>query len=78
MRHAWHIRRGMGNLPHCGRHPGTPLLLFFLGLGVVAAGATGLVVMLCFAGPLYLFGCHQRSVDDLAYEERARPRPDDR
>lgn len=67
-----HIVRGFGYLPHCGRHPGLEVLLFFVLMGGVAGATNGgwegfLVggsVMAAVMGPLAAIGAYERSVLD--------------
>ncbi len=67
-----HIIRGCGNLPECGEHPGTSVLLIFLLLGFITGlqrgsflgGLAGLGISALFYVPLYLYGAYNRSVCD--------------
>lgn len=63
-----HTIRGCGRLPHCGAHPGTPLLYLFVSLGAAMGSYEGVVgalvgagFMLAWTGPLYLWGAYDRS-----------------
>lgn len=67
-----HIKRGCGNLPHCGPHPGTETLITLIGigmcpgilnlsLGLMAVGAIAVSIGLV---PVYLTGAYRRSVTD--------------
>lgn len=75
------IIRGCGTLPHVGEHPGTAILLIFLGLGAVAGlqgGAWGVLggcaLMALVMVPIYLYGAYDRAnlSDTLRTREQAK------
>ena len=52
--------RGCFNLPHVGPHPGTVWLVGFVAIGFAVGRWLGLLLMLVFLLPLYLYGAHER------------------
>lgn len=69
------IRRGAGYLPGYGEHPGTPLLIMMVLMGILAGAGRGSIraalgggaVMLVVFGPLWCMGCVGRAN---AYDRR--------
>jgi len=66
------IRMGMGNLPHCGRHPGTDFFAIMVMISGLACGNSGglagvifgsSMAALCF-GSIYLYGAYSRAKFD--------------
>jgi hypothetical protein len=66
-----HIRRGCGNLPICGEHPGTPFLIIMILIGLLTAGFFGALAMSGFFVPIYLVGAYNRSVYDLEHKKNS-------
>ena len=74
-----HIKRGCGNLPHCGPHPGTEILFTLIAVsacpGILNLSLTlmrvGVAAMSAILLPVYLTGAYQRSVmdDTLSYDD---------
>lgn len=78
MRAIRHMVRGCGYLEHCGDHPGTPLVIALIVMGVIAGSdggwkgsLGGAALMGASIGPLYLWGAYKRSVFN---EKLSRPR----
>jgi len=70
-----HCIRGCGYLPHCGDHPGTPILIMFcIATGIafinrnhqnpLLAFCIGFSICLLIFGSMYLYGAYERSVYD--------------
>lgn len=73
--------RGLGTLPHVGRHPGISSLLFWIAIGSCAGGKSGelmgviggAALMTVGLGPLFLYGAYDRARISDRIEHRQQP-----
>ncbi len=62
------IRRGLGDLPHCGPHPGTEIFFALVLISSIAGGWVGFLVSTVLYGSIYLWGAYERAKDDEYFE----------
>ena len=62
------IRKGCGDLPRCGPHPGTEIVIVLILIGGVTAGWMGLLISTVIYGSMYLWGAYERAKDEEFFE----------
>ena len=72
--------RGVGYLPYCGNHPGTPILFLCTVIGMCASMSEDLNISVLEGGiwgfllilPFYLFGAYSRSIFNDALVKKSK------